>query len=244
MNADNSPRESELELLTQPRRELVHLLKERGTVCVDAASEALGQSRTATRSHLLYLEARGIIERVKLETNKRGRPPLAFRLTNDGESLFPRDDAEVLTNLLLFLKEQGQSKLLEAFFEELWAERFDEFERELDARGGDPDDLIRRVAALETVLIRSHFMPRFEVIKGGQATRFDEDQPLDSMRTLRLRECNCPFPAVVRATKIPCRMEVEFLSKVFGRRPSSACFIHQGHSACVYDFTPALEAEG
>lgn len=243
MTVDTSPRERELELLTQPRREIIHLLKERGTLCVDAASEALGQSRTATRAHLLHLEERGMIERVKLETNKRGRPPLAFKLTSEGESLFPRDDSEVLTDLLLFIKQQGQSELLEAFFEKLWAERFDEFERELAARGGEPDDLIRRVAALEAVLIRSHFMPRLEVLDGGEVERFDHELSATPPDALRLRECNCPFPAVVRATKIPCRMEVEFLSKVFGRKPSRARFIHQGHSACVYDFISPPDSE-
>lgn len=233
------PQENELELLTPPRRELVRLIKRRGAITIDEACDALEQSKTATRAHLLHLEERGIIKRGKPATEGRGRPPLTFRLTGAGQSLFPRDDAEVLTDLLRFLEEQGQRALLREFFEKLWAERREEFARELAAQPGDPGELSTRLAALDVVLRRSHFMPSFERVTARDSARElsagDEISPRDA---LRLRECNCPFPAVVRATRIPCALEVAFIAEVFQQKPSEVRFMHQGHDACIYDFAP------
>lgn len=202
-----------------PRRALLELVKRGGAVTLDQAVEALELSKTAVRGHLLRLEELGLIERIAVSADGPGRPPLAYRISDQGQSLFPTSDSAVLTALLGFLVESGAEALLETFFAGLWAVRREEYELEL-ARG-DGEALPDRLRALNAVLERSHFMPHISVGSGHGVT---------------VRECHCPFPAAVRATRLPCRMEARFLADVVGAEAQSVRYAAPGEPTCVYQF--------
>ncbi len=202
-----------------PRRTLLEFVKRRGAVTLDEAVAALGLSKTAVRGHLLRLEELGLLERIAASTDRPGRPPLAYRVSAQGERLFPSSDSAALTALLVFLAESGAGALLETFFAGLWAARRAEYQAEL-ARG-DGDALPDRLRALSAVLERGHFMPRVSHDGGCGVT---------------VRECHCPLPAAVRATRLPCEMEARFLAGVIGAEPQSVRYASPEAPGCVYRF--------
>lgn len=189
---------------TGTRARILERLKLQGALRVDDIAASLSLSKSTVRAHLLRLEESQLIQRHFIPTVGPGRPALAFELSAQGHAQFPNDDGSVLTELLNFLKEQSEESLIKQYFSSLWTQR----ERELEAIAGNRLENLtldkRKEATLE-LLHRHGFMP--ELIP--DATSTDGSQFV-------VRECHCPFPAAVRATRIPCRLERAFLAKALG----------------------------
>src|SRR3954469_706240 len=60
----------------------------------------------AIRRHLKELEAERLIEYGRQQKG-RGAPTFAYRLTDQGEALFPKRYAEQLTDVLTYLEQRG-----------------------------------------------------------------------------------------------------------------------------------------
>lgn len=183
-------------LASVPRDRILALLKRQGPQTLNEVADYVGLSRTATRAHLLKLEDAELIARVAPLEEHRGRPPLTYRLTTAGDRTFPTDDADVLSALLDFLKHQGHASLMTRFFEDLWNRRAREFDSVLREQA-EGDGFDARLRALQIVLERGNFMPHTDVQDG----------------VVRVCECHCPLPAAARATRIPCRLEANFIAQ-------------------------------
>lgn len=207
-------------LNSAPRQALLELVKRSGTFTLDQAVAAMDLSKTAVRGHLLRLEELGLVERISVPTDGPGRPPLAYQVSAQGQQLFPTSDSAVLTALLEFMVQSGAEALLQTFFANLWMARLDEYRAELVGSKGDA--LPERIRALSAVLERAHFMPRISHTTGCGVT---------------IRECHCPFPAAVRATRLPCQMEARFLTEVIGAEPHSIRYATPENPGCVYQFS-------
>lgn len=218
---------------TGTRSKILEYLKLHGSRRIDDITAALSLSKSTVRAHLLRLEKSGLIVRKFLPNDGPGRPALAFELSPDGHSHFPNDEGSVLTGLLNFLKEESEESLIQQYFSSLWTQRSKELER---IAGVPLDDLSlqERQTAAVNLLNRHGFMP--ELIT-------DEDNP-DSTHFV-MRECNCPFPAAIRATRIPCMLERAFLSKALGQPVQSVILAEepgQGHCDFVFGETVAEPA--
>lgn len=175
------------------------------------------------------MERDGIVERVAVEAEGPGRPPAAFRLTESGAMMFPTADDALLSRLLRFLDAEGAGELIAAFFEEVWSERLREL---LEALGTDDVNSVgidERLSALESVLADRSFMPAIE--RTGRS---------DGSEVVTVRECNCPFPAAARASRVPCRLEIDFVSKALGTCPRSLSIADDRAGTCAFEFV--LEA--
>lgn len=205
-------------LLSKPRRALLDLIKRSGVTTIDEAVRAVSSSKNTVRSHLLKLEELGLVERVQVEGQHRGRPPLAYRVCERAQDAFPTDDGEVLTGLISHLCAHGHKDLVDGFFESMWQARQDEYARGLAGQLGDPERLSTRLRVLKEVLELHHFMPEVQ----WQGDR------------LSVKECNCPFPAAVRASRAPCRLEAQFLGHVVGRPPDHVRYSDATSSPCAF----------
>lgn len=203
-----------------PRDELLHLLRTRGAMTLDALMAALGLSKTATRAHALRLEREGLIERSAAPSAGPGRPPVRFELTEAGANTFPRHEPELFGRLLAFLLERGERDTVRAFFETVWRQRRARFEQALEAEGPGA-----RLEALERVLAEDGFMPRLRT-----------EAPAGGPRLVVVRECNCPLPAALRATRIPCELEGRFLADAVGGELESASLASSRADTCEFRF--------
>jgi predicted ArsR family transcriptional regulator len=108
---------------------------------------------------------------------------------------------------------------IDAFFRDFWDERTEEFQRRLDQADGS--DLEVRLEILEAFLTEQGFMPEIDH-DNGEVT---------------IRECNCPLSEAVESTRLPCRLEAEFLELVVGQSLERVAYMPDGHESCTYQFT-------
>lgn len=201
-------------------------LRRRGALTTDRLVEATGLSKTATRAHLRALESQGFIARAKAPPDGPGRPPVVYRLTSRGGGLFPVRDAELLAELLAFLRREGAQALVERFFEELWDERRRRWK--LDPSAPLPE----KVGKLEALLQASDFMPEIELAEDAHGGA-----------RVQVRECNCPLPAAVRATRVPCRLEGAFLAEMLGGRLRSAELAADRSGTCLFEIDVTVDRD-
>lgn len=198
------------------RRELLQIIKRRGSLSVDEAMEALGMARTTVREHLLQLKEKGLLTRTA-DRQGRGRPSHRYEMTRRAKVLFPSRDGELMGNLLQFLEEEGAEELVETFFEDYWEARTEAVKEKL--RDISPDDLSGQLKALREILEEEGFMPEIS----------------ESEDAVTVRECNCPFPESVKQTRTPCRLEKQFFERVFETKLERVSYIPDGNSACIYE---------
>lgn len=199
------------------KREILLLVKRKGSISIDDAHQATGLARTTLREHLGQLERDRVVARTT-HRQGQGRPILLYHLTEEGHRLFPSRDGVLLRRLLAYLEEQGRQDLVRGFFEHFWEERQREFEFRLSA--GPADNQAYRLRILEDLLSEQGFMPEVETSEGG----------------LTIRECNCPFPEAVKHTRIPCQLEARFFERIFEEEIGRVTYIPEGSPACTYEF--------
>lgn len=213
-----------LPLLSPSRVRLAELLKRRGTITVQSASASLGLAETTVRQHLSRLEEAGVVEREAISDGP-GRPTLHYHLSATGERLFPSQNGAMLSDLLGFLLREGYPGVVDRFFRQMWDDRQDAVQERL--RTVSARTLDERLEVLEAFLADQGFAPQLEV----------EDE------TVTIRECNCPLSRAVEATRLPCRLEADFLERVIGCELTRVTYIPEGHPACTYEFSRRLVSD-
>lgn len=204
-------------MISPQKRQLLDLIKRRGTLSLDEATEATGLTRTTLREHFSQLERDGYISREYVRHGP-GRPSLQYQLSEGGEFLFPSREPEMLRDLIRYLKYRGLESLVEAFFRQYWERRLDKAEQLFaDHPGADTSS---RLELLSGMLEEEGFMP--EVSRNP-----DSGEPC-------IRECNCPFREVIKETDLPCRLEMEFYKSLFEEDIKRDLYIPNGDHACSY----------
>src|SRR5699024_6073302 len=119
---------------------------------------------------------------------------------NKGNSLYPSSESALVKELLKYLKELGDEKTIENFFQKFWDKRL----KMAQERMGQISEgnIKERVQVLTDMLEEQGFMPEFDI---------DENE-----EQLTLKECNCPFSEAVKETRLPCKLEALFFKKLFG----------------------------
>jgi predicted ArsR family transcriptional regulator len=205
--------------LGSSQRTLLERLKRLGTASLGELEGDFGLARETVRDHLKALGAEGLVERAGVRREGPGRPQVLYRLSAEGERLFPRREGELLRELATFLIDDGREDLLAAFFERRAAGK----RERLAARvaGLDPEPRLREVAA---ILTEEGFLAE---AAGTAGTPGVAGPP-------RLRLCHCPLREVVAVSHLPCRAELALIEELLGRRLERQTFIPDGASACTY----------
>jgi predicted ArsR family transcriptional regulator len=215
---------------TGVKRRLLDLIKRRGGVALDEAVRPMGLAKTTLRQHLLCMERQTLVRR-RYVKGAAGRPRVVFELAEAGQRLFPDRNADLLEGLLRFLAGQGREDLVREFFVTEWKARRERFSAALGAAGkdagaGTTGKSLRRSRTLARVLEEDGFMPRIERRNGG----------------VEVRECNCPYSRAVRATRIPCELESEFIQWALGSAGpvTRREYMPNGSPACSYGAVASL----
>lgn len=197
----------------ESQRLLLGELKRRGEATITEIATG-GLARETIRDHLKSLQSRGLVERAGVRREGRGRPEVVYRLTEEGDTLFPRRHGELLRELAEFLVTEGEGEVLERFFtarNRRKRERLLPRMREL----GETE----RMAEMARVLTAEGFLAEIEEDEGGD-------------RCLRL--CHCPWRDLVDVSHLPCQAEMSLVSELLGHRLARKSFIPDGDSSCTY----------
>lgn len=199
------------------KKELLDFIKRKGIISLDQAIKHTNLARTTLRQHLLQLERDGFVQHDYIRSGP-GRPSLQYRLTVEGNGLFPSYKPSLIRDLLVFLKGRGDERTIELFFEGFWNQCFEKAKRQMNkAPENDPE---LRLMALKDMLEGEGFMPEFDF------------NPEDKMLTIKA--CNCPFGEVVKETILPCKLEAMFYKKLFDERVNRIACIAEGDYSCTY----------
>lgn len=200
-----------MELLTPIQNQTLEILKRKGRQSIDQITGEIGLAKTAVRRALLTLERRGLLQRAWVPA-QRGRPRLAFSLSEDSQGLFKNKESELLEGLIAHLMKHGLAQVVEDYFESYWEKKYAKVLKKMSRRKNK--DLSTRLEILVSALEDEGFYPRANLDeKSGK---------------FLLKECHCPISAAARVTDIPCRVEERFIAKVLNTGVT-------GRGACEFE---------
>lgn len=205
-------------MFTGSKREIIDLIKRKGTLSIDEAVEQMELAKTTLREHFLQLERDGYVKREYLRSGP-GRPSLQYQLTPKGNNLFPSYESALMREMIKYLKSEGEEQTIENFFEAFWEERLEKAQQRIDDASADNPEAHVRI--LMEMLEEEGFMPEFNL---------DEES-----EKLTVKECNCPFSEVVKETRLPCKLEEMFYKKLFNEKAERITYIAEGDHSCTYD---------
>lgn len=91
--------------LSTAKRRLIEHLKRRDSATATELAAAFGLTDTALRQHLDALQSMGLVERMAMPAQGRGRPPQHWRLTAGASSLFPDGHGDLTLELIDSVRE-------------------------------------------------------------------------------------------------------------------------------------------
>lgn len=193
---------------------LVELKRSQPRTTKELAAQ-LGVSPNAVRHHLKELEADNLVSYGR-EQRGVGAPTYAFRLTPQGEALFPRRYEQTLTELLDRVSARQGREAAVGMFVDHYADLSQRLEAQLV--GVAPE---RRLDVVTRVLSEGGYMAEWD----GDAGRF------------RLAEHNCALRAVAERFPEICAAEEQFLQRVLAATVERRQHIVSGCNACEYTIT-------
>lgn len=171
-----------------------------------------GVSANAVRRHLKELEAEGLVQYGR-ERRGTGAPTYAYRLSRDGEALFPNQYEKALTRLIDHVVDKEGREAAIAVVEKQYADLRGRLNGV--AEGVTPFDRLRMLAG---VMEDAGFMA--------------ESAEKDGRITLLVH--NCALHAVANCLPEVCDTELKFLEDVLDARVERRTHIMSGCNACEY----------
>ena len=197
------------------RAEILLELKRAQPLTARDLADRVGVSANAVRHHLKELEAERLVTYGR-EQRGVGAPTFSFRLSDEGEALFPKRYEQALTQLLdVVARTQGRQAtvgLLEAQYADLT------LRLEGALAGASPAE---RIETVTQVLSEAGYMAEWDEREG----RF------------RLAEHNCALRAVAERFPEICAAEERFLQRVLAATVERRQHIVSGCNACEYAIT-------
>ncbi len=202
------------------RAEILLQLKRAQPLTAKDLAHQLSVSPNAIRHHLKELEAEALIAYGR-EQRGVGAPTFAYRLSADGEALFPRAYEQTLTQLLERVAGKGGRQAAVELFEDHYRELTRKLQAELaGAAASERVDLIARL------MNQQGYMAEWQEAAGA----------------FRLSEHNCAIRAVAERFPEVCAAEERFLRDVLGAAVERLTHITSGCNACEYAITFAEPA--
>lgn len=192
------------------------LLRNKAGLTVDGIAQGLGVSRTAVNQHLAVLERDGYVTRSEAVATG-GRPGRAYRLSDRGLNLFPKNyDLFSLKALETMIKTLGPDKANRAL---------EELGRELgrDLRETLKDEkLADRIPDIAAALNELGF-----------DASVDEDP---TARAPAITAYNCVYHTLAQANPDVCRLDLAFLRHAAGAEVDHVACMAKGDNSCRFAF--------
>lgn len=211
---------------TSTRGEILDAIKRAGSATIPDLADDFGLSPETVRSHVKGLAAAGLVKQAGQRRDGPGRPQDLWRVTPHAETVFPRREGEFLRGLAGYLKERGETHLLERYLDQFAAERTEEGLARLEGLEGRA-----RLERVAKILTEEGYMA--EVVEDA------------SDAAPRIRLCHCPVRELVHATALPCKAEIGFVKALVGDELARVEYMPDGDAACAYSIGSSdVEVEG
>lgn len=195
------------------REKIIHLIKRKGPLSIDALTRELNITSMGIRQHLLSLERRGLIDYVT-KRQGIGRPAFLYKLTDKANSLFLKTYDKFALNLLKDIeKNEGREKIDEIF---KWRRNrlFNDIKEVLSDKKTTHDKLYGLRNYLES--------------EGYSA------ELSDSNNHYSLKIFNCPIYRLATEYKEACRYDLQMFKDILGKEVNRQECIIDGSPCCTY----------
>ena len=194
------------------RKQIVDYLRRHGRATVKELDTHLGLTSTGVRQHLTVLEREGLVD-AQEERGHVGRPAFVYRLTDEGDALYPKSYDQLANILLEEVREVAGGQALQTLLRRT-ATRFAEpYRARLEGRS-----LAERVQ--ETSKIIQERGSLSEAVQDG-------DDWL-------IKQYTCPFPKVAEENSCVCALDVEFVRQLVGADARLSTSLLRGDDCCTY----------
>jgi predicted ArsR family transcriptional regulator len=209
--------------LTGAKRRLLSRLKRTDSATAPELAAEFGLTDTAIRQHLEAMETGGLVERAPSSPNGRGRPPVAWRLTELAESVFPDRHSDLTVDLLDAVRRSLGPDALDAVLGARADAQLTDYRASL-ARGRT--DLLGRVRALASRRTAEGYLAEAEPDADGAVV---------------LVEHHCPIAEAARSCEGLCRTELDLFRRLLGEDVTVERTSHllAGDQRCAYRITLA-----
>jgi len=199
------------------RGEILVQVKKAQPVTAKELADAFGVSANAVRRHLKEVEAEGLVVYGR-EQRGTGAPTYTYRLTGNGERLFPTQYGEALTDILSLVAQSSGREAVREMFAERFRGQAESIRTELAGA-----TLEEKVAALVELLSQQGFMAAWSAESGE----------------LKLAQHNCAVRTAAERFPEICAAEADFLREVLQSEIQRDSYIPEGCNACEYSIAPA-----
>jgi DeoR family suf operon transcriptional repressor len=207
-----------IESIPASRRALLDALKRRGEARVDELAGALGVTVSAVRQHLAALQAEGWILHREVRAGP-GRPHHLYRLSPEGDRLFPRAYAAITIDLLAEA-EAEDPEIVERMFERRRVRRVERAQERLEGKS-----LPECVYELTRILDEDGYLAEAIDLPDGK---------------FRIVEHNCAILAVASKYGTACGTELEFIREVLpDAKVERVAHLLAGGHVCAYEVSSA-----
>ena len=194
------------------RQQIVDYLRRQGRATVKDLDAHLSLTSTGVRQHLTVLEREGLVE-AQEERGRVGRPALVYRLTEQGDALYPKSYDELANVLLEEVRELAGGQALQTLLRRV-ATRFAEPYRE----------------RLEDRPVSERVQEASRII-GERGCLSDCVQDGDDWL---IRQYTCPFPKVAGENSCVCSLDVEFIRQLVGADARLTTSLLRNDRACTF----------
>jgi len=202
-----------------PRRRTVLLAVRRlEPATIEVIANDLGMTPSGARQHVQALAAIGLVsaEPVARAAGGRGRPQLAYSLTEAGEAALPKRYRDLSQELLGYLDDEDPG-VLDRVFQRRRDARIANAEERLAAKGS----LAEKVTELTAILDEDGYLASVAVLGPGE---------------LRIDEHNCAISAVARRYGQACTSELDFIRRVLPEAEVRRVHhMNAGDRSCAYE---------
>jgi DeoR family suf operon transcriptional repressor len=206
-----------LSTMPETRRQILMLLKKRGSSRSETIADVIGVTLSGTRQHLTALERDGLIAHTDLRDG-RGRPKYIYYLTTTADNLFPRNYVD-LTNELLEYVEEADPALLDRIFDKRGQRRLERAQRRTTGL-----TFPEQVKVITALLDEDGYLAAFEERPDG---------------SFRITEHNCAVMEIARKYHQACRTEIEFLRAALpDAEVTRVAHMIAGEHVCAYEVRP------
>jgi DeoR family suf operon transcriptional repressor len=199
------------------RGEILVELKKAQPITAKELAGSFGVSANAVRRHLKELEAEGLVVYGR-EQRGTGAPTFTYRLSDNGERLFPTQYGEALMDILSLVAETNGREAVREMFAERFRGQAEKIRTELVGA-----TLEEKVAALVELLSQQGFMAAWSAESGE----------------LKLAQHNCAVRTAAERFPEICAAEADFLREVLQSEIQRDSYIPEGCNACQYSIGPA-----
>jgi len=201
------------------RQQILDYLRQHGRATVKDLDAHLSLTSTGVRQHLTVLEREGLVEAHE-ERGHVGRPALVYRLTEQGDALYPKAYDQLAIILLEEVRASGGAQLQSLVrgaatrFAKPYRERVEG--RPLAERVNEATEIIRERGFLADC-------------------HQDGDDWL-------IEQYTCPFPRVANQNSCVCALDVEFVRQLVGADARLSTSLLRGDHACTFRVRAAQPA--